>query len=84
MTGILALILLLGFSLLAFWKQYPVLFAILAGISMITVLSTPNLLGAATTHVSLTIGISLVGYAFFCIALTYKNMFTGEGVKNAG
>ncbi len=72
----IAYIPLLGFSGLAFKYQYPVLFAVLSGVAMVSGLYTPDLLGAH--DLSVAIGLGLVAYALFCVGMTYKNMFTGD------
>ncbi len=73
----IAELLLFGLSALAFWKRYPVLFAVLACISIMTGLYMPRLLGQA--NLGMSVGLMLVAYALFCVGMTYKNMLAPVG-----
>ena len=60
------------FSGLAFWKPNSVLFMINAGIALMLGLSSYDFF---TDKLGLTIGLMLVVYAFFCIAMAFRMSF---------
>lgn len=81
--AIIPIIMLVMLTVVAFWKQYAVLFAGLAGLAMVVGLSIPDMVGA-TNNATVTSGLVFVGYALVCIAMSYKNMFTSEGTQGKG
>jgi len=77
--GLILLLPLIVFSILAFWKRHPVLFLIVAGIAIVTGLKMPDILAGTTTPLSLSLGILTAAYAFVCIAMAYRAMFRRRG-----
>lgn len=69
-------------SVLAFWKENPVLFMITFGVSWITGLYAPNIISGSsdTTVMGLTLGLMLIGYGMFCMLMSFRLMFW-EGNK---
>jgi hypothetical protein len=75
--GILLLLPLIGFSVLAFWKENHILFMITAGIAIITGLNAPDILSgiSATSSLGVTVGLMLILYALCCAGWAFKLMF---------
>lgn len=80
LQGFILLLPLIGFSILAFWRIHPVLFMITAGIAIMTGLYIPDILtGVTSTPLSLSIGLLVVMYAFVCVSMAYRTLFTRGG-----
>ena len=80
----MALFTIILMSWLAFWKQIPVVFMIVAGISMLLGLNAPDTFSSAatTTDIDKTLGLAFIGYSLFCIGAAYKCMFWQEEVED--
>lgn len=77
-AGMLLLAPLILFSVLAFWKLHPVLFIMLAGISLVSACYMPDILtGGTTTTLSLTVALSVIGYALANIGFSFMMIFRG-------
>jgi hypothetical protein len=73
--GLIFFIPLIVVSLIAFWRQNPVLFLISAGIAMMMGLKSPDILtGDTTTNLSMSVGLVIVAYAFLCLAFGYVTL----------
>jgi len=68
----------IALSLVAFWQRYPVLFIICAAVSLFAGLSTPDLY--TDNGISYTIGLAFIAYAFLCLGMSYKYIFTAREV----
>ena len=64
---------------LALWRQSPLVFMLLAGVSLITGLSWYD---TYTTNLGLTIGLSLIGYSFLSVAYAFKLFIWPMGEEN--
>lgn len=77
-AGIIMLMPLIIFSALAFWKLHPVLFIILAGISLVTACYMPDIMtSGTTTNLSLTAALGIITYGLACIVFAFMTMFKG-------
>ena len=66
-------------TVLAFWHPHTVIFMVLAGVSLMIGLYTPDMLnGTASTPLGLGIGLMMVVFAFLCLALAYKEIWPSE------
>lgn len=65
------------FSILAFWKNNPVIYQLTAGISMMTGLCAPDIISGQydTTNFGVTIAVSLIAYSLFCVGMAYIYLF---------
>jgi len=68
------------FSLLAFWKLYPVLFMIAGGASMMLGLAWYDTFG---TNLGLSISLMLILYSLICIAFAFYTLYTGSRKKRS-
>ena len=68
----------IALSVVAFWQHYPVLFVICAAISLFAGLSAPDIY--ADNGISYTIGLAFIAYAFICLGMSYKYIFTSREV----
>jgi hypothetical protein len=76
---LVVVIMLVALSGLAYWKYNPVMFLVLAGMSMELGLYTPHALKAIDlSGFGTGVGLTLILYSFICIALTYASLFKGE------
>lgn len=75
LQGLVLLLPLIGFSILAFWRLHPVLFLITAGIAIMTGLYVPDILTGGTTVLSMSVGLVIVMYAFVCLTFAYLTIF---------
>lgn len=74
--GLIPVMLLFGFSLLAFWRLSPVLFLMLAAISLMSSFYAPDFVtGGVTNGFSLTVGMLMLVYSFLSIGLAYWFLF---------
>lgn len=64
-------------SVVSFWQKYPVLFIICAAVSLFAGLSAPDLY--SNNEVSYTVGLVFIAYAFLCVGMSYRYIFTSEG-----
>ena len=76
LQGFVLLLPLIGFSILAFWRIHPVLFMLTAGIALMTGLYVPDILTGGTTVLSMSVGLVIVVYAFVCVAMAYRALFS--------
>lgn len=79
LTGIVIMLPIILLSILAFWRQYSVLFMICAGLAMVAGAYMPDILNAGVTdELSISAAISLWLYSLVCIAFAYKTIFFPE------
>lgn len=79
MIFFLVLVILIGFSTLAFVKGNPTVFLLAAGSSIMAGLYTPDALtGLGYSTIGMGMGLLLIIYSFVCIALAYANLLKGE------
>lgn len=71
-TVLLVLIVITGFSVLAFWSGYAPIFLLLAGVSLMGGLKVYDIL---TNDAGLSVSLMLIGYAFVSILFALKYMF---------
>lgn len=80
-TGLIKLLPLLSFSVLAFWRGHPVIYMYTAGIAIITGCYIPDILnGGVTDSLSLTVSLCFIGYALICLAFAFFMMFRSKEV----
>ena len=76
MTVVLSLVVLAGFSVLAFWSKYAPFFMIVGGAAMMAGLEFYDVY---TNDTGLAVSLCLIGYAFIAIAFAFRYIFwTGE------
>lgn len=77
LEGILALLPLCLFSILAFWKASDVLFIILFGVAVMTGLAAPDIINGNynTTSLGISVGVLLVAYGILCAGWSFRLMF---------
>lgn len=75
--ALIYLIPLIVFSILAFWKENHIFFIIIFGISMVTGLNAPDIISgeSETSNIGLMLGLILIFYSFFSMAMALKLMF---------
>jgi hypothetical protein len=79
MSFAIALLILIAFSFLAYWRGSPVIFMLAAGSSIMAGLYTPDALGAlGYTTFGMSFGLMLIAYSFVCIGLAYGNLFRSQ------
>jgi len=76
MVGVLsALAAIVALSFMAYWKPHGVLFAIIAGMSLMTGLEWYNV---QVTNLGLSISVMLIGYSFLAIGFSYRVILTSR------
>jgi len=79
MAYIGGLVLITLFTTIAFWRGNPAIFMILAGISLMAGLASPDALtGLGYSTYGISVGLMLIAYAFVCVALAYGNLYRGR------
>lgn len=73
---ILAMIAIVGFSVLAYWRPFAPLFIIMAAISMVTGLAWYDIY---TNGMGLGISIALIVYSFLCFVFAFRVMLGTNG-----
>ena len=75
--GILLFLPVIIFSVLAFWKENPILFMFTAPVSLVTAFESPNMMSGVytTSPLGITVGLILFVYALFCLGMALKLMF---------
>ena len=74
----LGLLLILGFSALAFWRENALLFMLTAGLSIIIGLNWHD---EFTTNMGLTISIMLYAYSLVCLGLAFRCIFWRDRLR---
>ncbi len=69
---LLTLSVLIAFSFLAFWKPNPILFIVVAGISIMAGFTWYD---KYVTNLGLTVGLMLVAYSLYCIGMAFRLLF---------
>lgn len=82
MTFLLGIIILLAFSVLAYWRLNAVLFMLTAGVSMMVGLYTPDALAElGYTTYGIGIGLMVILYSFVNIGFAFRQLFSQTKVS---
>ncbi len=90
LTGIMAILIVALFSVLAFWRPNAILFMMLAAVSLMTGFAMPDLMidlpvpmglaasWSSTTELDITLAMSFIIYGFLCAGLAFRTMLWRE------
>jgi hypothetical protein len=75
------LVVLLGFSALAFWSKYVPVFMITSGLALMTGLKWYDVFN---DDIGLSVSLGLIAYAFICLFFALRFMFWSEEGRSEG
>jgi hypothetical protein len=83
LTGLVLILLVALFSVLAFWKPNAILFMMLSVASITVSFFIPDLISpdSSTTGIDIAVFIGLIIYSFLCVSWAFKLMFWKEEPK---